>query len=304
MILYLLHCIIKESHIVEVIRLPDFWSHHFGALKADENRKFVKPTHLIWSEDYDNLYTFGAQGPDFFYYIGKFNPISKHHFSDVGNQIHELGTQDLFRDMINFMISKPSEAVMAYISGFISHYILDVHCHPLICLLGPDSASHKRVELDLEAFCIHDYWGYDTHMLDVRSIKCSELQLQQGFVNLWQHLLPKRYAISIDDNTLMQGHFSMLKIQKMMVNDTMGKLPFVQQLSKLFHYDLSALRYPAVDDSVLKALRDYETFICRYTSGIDETTKALIALDEVLKKTVSVEQYIETFIKFDFLGEA
>ncbi len=284
--------------------MPDFWSHHFAALKANENRKFVKPSRLIWSEAFDNLYTFGAQGPDFFYYIGKFNPLSNKHFGAVGNQIHELGTQDLFRDMLNFMINKPSEALMAYIAGFISHYIMDVHCHPLICLLGPDSASHKRVELDLEAFCLHDYWGYDKQMLDVSAIKCSTSQLQEGFVNLWQYLRPQNYGVTIDDNALKNGHYSMLKLQKMIVNDTIGKLPFIDFLSKSFHYDLSVLRYPAVDDQSLKNLREYENFISHYTLGIDETTKALIALDEVLIGTVTVEQYIETFIKFDFLGEA
>ena len=284
--------------------MPDFWSHHFAALKADENRKIVKPSRLIWSETFDNLYTFGAQGPDFFYYIGKFKPLSKHHFGEVGNQMHELGVQDLFRDMLNYMIDNPSEALMAYVSGFISHYILDVHCHPLICSLGPDSASHKRVELDLEAFCIRDYWGYDKQRLDVETIKCAASQLQVGFVNLWQYLLPKNYDVTIDDDALTNGHYSMLRLQKMIVNDTIGKLPFIDFLSKCFHYDLSTLRYPAEDDRALKGLREYETFISHYTLGIEETTKALSALDEVLIGTVTVEQYIETFIKFDFLGEA
>lgn len=284
--------------------MPDFWSHHFAALKADENRKFVEPSRLIWSEEYDNLYAFGAQGPDFFYYIGKFNPLSKHHFSEVGNQIHELDTRTLFRDMLNFMINKPDEALMAYIAGFISHYILDVHCHPLICLLGPNSASHKRVELDLEAFCIHDYWGYNKQKLDVVTIKCSKSQLKKGFVGLWQYILPNNYSVTIDDKTLMNGHYSMLRLQKMIINDTIGKMPFVNFLSKCFHYDLNALRYPSKDDLSLKVLREYETFIHHYTLAIDETTKALIALDQVLIGTVTVEQYIEAFIKFDFLGEA
>jgi hypothetical protein len=287
-----------------VIRLPDFWSHHFAALKADENRKVTKPTRLIWSTDFDNLYTFGAQGPDFFYYIGKFNPFSKLHFDAVGNEVHEQGIQDLFREMLIILMNRPTEAIMAYVSGFISHYIMDVHCHPLICLLGPDSASHKRVELDLEAFCLHDYWGFDRRMLDVKKIKCSEALLRSGFVTLWQQLLPKNYNLSIDENHLLQGHYSMLRLQKIIVNDTLGKLPFVKILSKSFHYDLSALRYPDFDDLALKTLRDYKTFQHQYEIGIEASTKALIALDDVLKGTTTIDYYIEAFIKFDFLGEA
>ena len=80
--------------------------------------------NIIIRTHFDNIYAFGAQGPDFFYYIGKFNPLTKHRYSEVGNQVHELATKALFREMLNFMTSKPSEALMAYISGFISHYII------------------------------------------------------------------------------------------------------------------------------------------------------------------------------------
>jgi len=284
--------------------LPDFWSHHFAAIKADKNRRVVAPKHLNWAAEFDNLYTFGAQGPDFFYYIGKFNPLSKHRYGDVGNQVHERDTLILFYEMLDFMIKTPSEALMAYISGFISHYIMDVYCHPLICLLGPNSASHKRVELDLEAFCLNDYWKINRHTLDVNAIKCSDRQLQQGYVPLWQSVLPKCYQVSIPETELVQGHKSMLRLQKMIVNDTLSALPFSHVLSKLFHYDLSALRYPDINDDALKSLRDYQTFQSQYIKGIDETTKALIGLDAVLDGTFTVENYIETFIKYDFLGEA
>ena len=72
----------------------------------------------------------------------------------------------------------------------------------------------------------------------------------------------------------------------------------------LFRSDLSTLRYPDVDDIALKKMRDYETFQHLYVKGIEETTKSLIALDEVLKGSITPEHYIETFINFDFLGEA
>lgn len=287
-----------------MIRLPDFWSHHFAAKKADEKRRTTKPKHLVWSADFDNLYTFGAQGPDFFYYIGKFNPLSKHHYGDVGNQVHELDTRVLFQEMLDFMIKTPSEALMAYISGFISHYIMDVHCHPLICLLGPDNTSHKRVELDLEAFCVHDYWKISWHTLNVKAIKCNDNYLRQGYVELWQYLLPKCYHVSIKEVELLKGHVSMLRIQKLLVNDTLSHMPFLNVLTKLFNYDLSALRYPDVNDEALKTLREYKTFQDQYSKGIEETSKALIALDSVLDGTITVEHFIKTFIKYDFLGEA
>ncbi len=285
--------------------MPDFWSHHFAAKKANEKRLLLNPKVLIWSTNYDNIFTFGAQGPDFFYYINKFNPITKHRYGSVGNQVHELETRDLFREMLTFLIKMPSEALMAYISGFISHYIMDVYCHPLICALGPDSTSHKRVELDLEAFCLHDYWDVNPHTLSASTLRCSDEVLKQSYVPLWQHLLSSCYhTASIEARELMQGHHSMLKLQNILINDTLSKLPFISALSKVFHYDLTALRYPNGDDIELKALRDYETFQLQYEKGIEETVKALVLLDQVVEGTMTIERFIEAHIKFDFLGEA
>jgi hypothetical protein len=192
---------------------------------------------------------------------------------------------------------------MAYFSGFLSHYLLDVYCHPIICKLGPDSDSHKRVELDLEAFCIHDYWRLDFKTFDVNALKTSPLSLEKGCDLVWKNALHTCYDESIDMKYIYQGHIDSLRVQKMLVNGTISKLPFPSLLSKLFHYDLTMLQFPDVADYSLKTKRLYSEFETKYVEGIDAIASALIDLDRVVGKTLTVDEFIKATIQYDFLGE-
>ncbi|GAB6107557.1 zinc dependent phospholipase C family protein [Fusibacter bizertensis] len=283
--------------------MPDFWSHHFAALSIQKRLIDKSLRYVTWSEHYNNLYTLGAQGPDFFYYINKMNPLSKYHFSGIGNRVHEENIANLFTNMLSYLLKDPNQERIAYISGFISHYILDVHCHPLICELGPTSDSHKRVEMDLDALCLYDYWHLTLDQLDVKKLACDEDMLTKGFVSLWEKLLPLNYNTQIPSKFIAKGHYDLLKIQSILVNGIVDKLPFSNIIGKVLHYDLNNLRFPDLSSQTLKTERKYREFIAHYEDGIVETVQALLALDQLISSEISVETYIARFIKFDFLGE-
>lgn len=283
--------------------MPDFWSHHLAANAAYDKLLKSSPKHLTWSANSHALYSFGSQGPDFFYYINKFKLLTKLRFKHIGNLVHEERVMCLFKEMLETILTNPTEENMAYVSGFLSHYLLDVYCHPIICKLGPDSDSHKRVELDLEAFCINDYWKLDFKSFDVSALKCDYSSLEKGCDIVWKNALDSCYGESIDMKYIYQGHIDLLRVQKMLVNGTISKLPFPSLLSKLFHYDLSMLQFPDVTDDSLKAKRLYPQFEAKYVEGIEATASALIDLDRVLGKTLTVEAFLEANIQYDFLGE-
>lgn len=284
--------------------MPDFWSHHFAALNIQKKLVDKQLRHVTWSEHCNNLYTLGAQGPDFFYYINKMNPLSKYHFSEIGNRVHEENIANLFTNMLAILLDEPTQERIAYLSGFISHYILDVHCHPLICELGPTSDSHKRVEMDLDALCLYDYWHLTLRQLDVKKLTCDEDILTKGFVSFWEKLLPLSYNAQVPAKFLAKGHYDLLKIQSILVNGIVDKLPFSNVIGKLLHYDLNNLRFPDLSSQSLKTERKYQEFITHYEDGMAETIRALLDLDQLISSEISVETYIARFIKFDFLGEA
>lgn len=284
--------------------MPDFWSHHFAALSAQKQLAEKNVKHVIWPENKNNLYALGAQGPDFFYYINKMNPLTKHHFSTIGNRVHEEQIVQLFSGMLSILLENPTKERIAYICGFISHYILDVHCHPLICELGPTSDSHKRVEMDLDALCLYKYWHLNLGALNVQALTCTLDDLNAGFISLWEKLLPMRYQTQISARLIAKGHFDLLKIQSLLVSGFIDKLPFSNFISAILHYDLNNLRFPDISNTSLEIERRYSEFITHYEAGIEETVQALLAIDQLISKEITIEMFIDNFIKFDFLGEA
>lgn len=73
--------------------------------------------------------TIGAQGPDYFYYVlGQNKPTAQH----LGNSIHKAKTRDFLCHLLESAITHESEAMLAYLHGFLTHHALDTAIHPYI----------------------------------------------------------------------------------------------------------------------------------------------------------------------------
>lgn len=283
--------------------MPDFWSHHYAAFAAREKIEQREIKHLKWPVEMDPFYYFGAQGPDFFYYINKFNFLSKVRYSHIGNELHASIPANLFRTLFEHLLLNPTPMRLAYISGFVSHYIMDVHCHPIICELGPDSNSHKRIEMDLEALCLFHFWKLTRASLNIDAARCLNKDQMNELSALWCTSLSALNLECITTKALMNGHETMLKIQTLIMNDTISKLPFRERLGRLVNYDLSLLILPETNDETFMTKRRYDTFIEHYKTGINETAKAYLLIEEILSNEKPIDAFIEAYVIKDYLGE-
>ena len=280
--------------------MPDFWSHHFGAEAIYKTCLMKYASNQKWPENYNAMYYLGAQGPDFFYYINKINPITKHHFKHYGNAIHESKIIPVFSHMLTYAKANPTDGVIAYVAGFITHYILDVHCHPLICKLGPNSDSHKRVEMDLDALCLTHYWHKNMAQLDLKPLKCSVNQLEKEFIPLWHYILETCFASEIPNYCLKRANRDFLMIQNLLIKDTLSKLPLKNLLSKIFHYDLTLLQFnPSASLETLE-FSNYEKL---YEAGLAASVTILHAFFEVIQNNQSIDDFIHNTVQFNYLGE-
>ena len=277
--------------------MPDFWSHHYAALEVLNSTKHPITARI---NDAQSLYLFGAQGPDFFYYINKMHPFTKKHYGSIGNIIHEEKITKQFSIMLNYLHAHPTSENIAYFAGYLSHYILDVHCHPLICKLGPDSTSHKRVEMALDALCFKTIWQKSLRDLDLTPFKCDDAQLQMHFAPFWMHHLSNCFDISIEPESLFKANKHMIFIQNLLIKNHIKKLPFVPMFSRLMHYDLSMLTYP---EDLLPEDYHFASSKIAYQSGIQVIKEAFESLSQVLSGALAIDDFINTYIQNDFLGE-
>jgi len=115
--------------------MPGFITHYIcgqAVLKA------VNPKVQEMILPYQQFYNIGTQGPDiFFYYLPGI--LLKRHLRDIGIQMHKHHFGAFMANMIDIMAAEElpnAEAarplLLAYISGFLTHYALDVSAHPYV----------------------------------------------------------------------------------------------------------------------------------------------------------------------------
>lgn len=274
--------------------MPDFWSHQYAALEA------LNANNNLIADDARSLYLFGAQGPDFFYYINKMNPFTKKHYGTIGNLLHEKKITKQFDSMLHYIRAHPTSENIAYFAGYLSHYILDVHCHPLICRLGPDSESHKRVEMALDALCFKHIWNKSLNDLDLAPFICNSVQMSTHFAPFWIHHLNQCFERTIETESLTKANKHMVFIQNLLINNRIKKIPFVPMFSRLMHYDLSMLIYP---DDIQPADYQFESFKASYLAGIKVVKEAFESLTQILSEKMTIDDFIKNYIQNDFLGE-
>ena len=146
--------------------MPGFTTHYVLGMKAyndmpQNNLKFIIAKYR-W------LYQLGLQGPDMFFYN---LPILRHRdHRNVGSYMHEHHVNYFFRccfmQLSRIGSRQQREEGLAYMCGFICHYIGDSICHPYVYgrieynVNHPGSyyhGLHAKLENDIDALLLQKY---------------------------------------------------------------------------------------------------------------------------------------------------
>lgn len=282
--------------------MPDFWSHHLAAQRAKDEHEHR------WHPSMDVYYYFGAQGPDFFYYINKLRPFAKMHYSDFGNRVHEEKIQEVACELISRVQHEAihGDAWRAYLAGYLTHYCIDVACHPLVCKWGPTPDAHKHVELYLDALTILDYTGKD-----IRAQKPSYFMpnivvaetVGRTIAPLWYQIIESQFSESLSKSDLSRAAFDMRQIQKLLLSGWVDLVPFKSFFSKRFNYNLNNFTYPRIRTLDRSTDYDYVAFKTAFENGIARASEALQQLYRVYDGELSSKAFVSEYFKFDYLGE-
>ena len=109
----------------EGIIMPGFTTHYIFGMKAYNDMPNSQLKHIV--AKYRWLYQLGLQGPDIFFYN---IPILRHQdYRNVGSHMHEHQVSQFFDCCLRHigLISsrQQKEEAVAYLAGFINHYIAD-----------------------------------------------------------------------------------------------------------------------------------------------------------------------------------
>lgn len=99
-----------------------------------------------------DLFNLGLHGPDIFFY---YHPLTTNPVNRVGHSMHHLPGRAVFRRFL--ALDDGSDAGLAYLAGFLCHFVLDSSCHGLIKEMEAQGLSHTLQETQLDrSFLLED----------------------------------------------------------------------------------------------------------------------------------------------------
>lgn len=126
--------------------MPAAYAHTLFGNKVLERLNSPIKDIILNNIDY---YYIGLFGPDLLFY---YQPLSKNHINSLGYALHKKDAYDLFMHMKDVIRqSSKQEATLAYVLGFLNHFILDSECHGFIGKMEKElHLSHATIESDFE----------------------------------------------------------------------------------------------------------------------------------------------------------
>lgn len=125
--------------------MPAGYAHYIFGQKVIEN---LAPHYQKMIKDNIDLYNIGVHGPDILFY---YNALTENKIKQEGNALHQRVAYDFFDEAKKIINTQKDTAYLAYVYGFITHFVLDHSCHPYIAKKQHElNMTHTEIESELD----------------------------------------------------------------------------------------------------------------------------------------------------------
>ena len=165
---------------------------------------------------YPNAYRMGLQGPDiFFYYLSYYMRTRK---NNIYNVLHKKNTGMFLDNLIEYAMildEEESEICLAYISGFLCHYALDMHTHPYFRYrVEQDFLEHherqsipfyyRRIETLMDTLLLKRLNHMEPSQLNLEALVCVSKKERRIISDCLVYALRTTYHYRISRKTLIK----------------------------------------------------------------------------------------------------
>ena len=93
-------------------------------------------------------YIVGLHGPDILFYV---RPFQKNRLNEMGHRLHREEAAEVFEKGKELYRATKDEGALAYLLGFVCHFMLDSTCHPYIAeYMKKTGAGHDEIETEFD----------------------------------------------------------------------------------------------------------------------------------------------------------
>lgn len=123
--------------------MPTTYTHDLFGKKVYQKMS-EKMRRLV--REYGELYRIGLHGPDILFYYG----FGKNRVNQDGVRLHGEAAAPFFERGAFLVRKDGDDALLAYLLGFVCHFMLDSICHPYINDVVVREVSHGEIEKELD----------------------------------------------------------------------------------------------------------------------------------------------------------
>lgn len=129
--------------------MPTTYTH--DAFGRETYEKLAEPIKCVIKEN-KIVYLIGLHGPDIFFYYKPYK-LKHNDVADFGHSMHKKISREFFEEGVRACKDSGDRPLMAYLMGFVCHYILDSRCHPFVFRYQKESGlSHGEIETNLDRY--------------------------------------------------------------------------------------------------------------------------------------------------------
>lgn len=254
--------------------MPANYAHYFYGELIKEKLKDSKEIYPLIHNNL-NEFEIGLHGPDVLFYC---NPFKKNAINTYGNDLHDKKALDFFINAKEtYLNSTHTDAELAFLFGFLCHYVLDMNCHPLVeKYIDIEKASHYEIESSL-----------DRHILKLNNKNPLKENLTKHFIYKEQtaKILAKYFNISFKD--AKKSIKEMKLIGKVIVLPHKFQRKIVNSLLKLLKAEsFNNILVPFTDN--LKCKESNEVITKKMYESVDEGKDLIINYYHYIKDNSSL----------------
>jgi hypothetical protein len=223
----------------------------------------------------EKAFYLGCQGPDMLFFRD-FQPWRAPRKSlRIGLRMHKERVRELFEVALDYAKQYQDEdrgELIAYITGFITHYAIDKNTHPFVYgKAGRNTGLHNRIEFMWDSYAAKEQWDIEPQQFDIYSDIMYD-EVGEGICGWYKTVIAQVYGKDIRAHIIRkaQRHFAKVKV-------LLGDLGlFCRVLIKIIRglsgFDVGAMTYPEQRSNEWFSSEEYARMQDMLQKGVEEAT--------------------------------
>ncbi len=253
-------------------------------------------------DKYPKEFTLGAQGGDlfFFYHYGIFQ--NKESVPDFGERLHKEHIEDFFKLGADYIKAHPSEPLLSYFLGYLSHYAADKNVHPFVYEKSEHiTTEHHHIEFMLGKQFLKDTTGEDAYDFDMNAP--FDFELSDDIMDFYIHLAATLYHQNLSKAQIKEAKKDFRDF-KVKTQRPTAQYRLMSVIAKpMVKFDPMALTYKAENNWEYFSEQEYADFVKDICVAIEYSMTLIKSAYGYIIKDKPLQSYLKNFDGTDFNGE-